>query len=57
LPRPKSGGIVAYLLGAAVIALLIGWQAQDAKAGAIMVGGIGGLLVASALVAWLMIVI
>jgi putative ABC transport system permease protein len=57
LPRPKSGGIVAYLLGAAVIALLIGWQAQDAKAGAIMVGGIGGLLVAAALVAWLMIVL
>ena len=57
LPRPKSGGIVAYLLGAAVVALLIGWQAQDAKAGAIMVGGIGGLLVAAALVAWLMIVV
>ena len=57
LPRPKSGGIVAYLLGAAVIALLIAWQAQDAQAGAIMVGGIGGLLVAAAFVAWLMIVL
>jgi putative ABC transport system permease protein len=57
LPRPKSGGIVAYLLGAAVIALLIAWQAQDAKAGAIMVGGIGGLLVAAAFVAWLLIIV
>ena len=57
LPRPKSGGVVAYLLGAAVIALLIAWQAQDAKAGAIMVGGIGGLLVVTALVAWLLIVL
>ena len=55
LPRPKPGGIVAYLLGAAVIALLIAWQAQDAKAGAIMIGGIGGLLVAAALAAWAMI--
>ena len=55
LPRPKPGGIVAYLFGAAVIALLIAWQAQDAKAGAIMIGGIGGLLVAAAFAAWVMI--
>jgi putative ABC transport system permease protein len=33
LPRPRPGGVVAYLLGAAVIALLIAWQAQDATAG------------------------
>ncbi len=52
LPRPRPGGILAYLIGACVIALLIGWQAQDAKTGAIMVGGIGGLLVAAALAAW-----
>ena len=57
LPRPRPGGVVAYLLGAAVIALLIAWQAQDAKAGAIMVGGIGGLLVAAALAAWALIVL
>jgi len=56
LPRPRAGGIAAYLLGAVVVALLIGWQAQDAKAGAIMVGGIGGLLMAAALAAWGMIV-
>ena len=43
--------------GAAVIALLIAWQAQDAKAGAIMIGGIGGLLVVAAFAAWLMIVL
>ncbi len=57
LPRPRPGGIVAYLLGAGVIALLVAWQAQDAKAGAIMVGGIGALLAAAALVAWLLILL
>jgi len=56
LPRPRPGGVVAYLLGAAVIAVLIAWQAQDAKAGAIMIGGIGALLALAALVAWLLIV-
>ena len=56
LPRPRPGGIFAYLLGAGVIALLIAWQAQDAKAGAIMIGGIGGLLAAAALTAWMLIV-
>jgi len=57
LPRPRPGGIAAYLLGAAVIALLIAWQAQDVKAGAIMIGGIGALLAAAALSAWLLIVL
>jgi putative ABC transport system permease protein len=38
-----------------VIALLIAWQAQDAKTGGIMVAGIGGLLVVAALVAWSLI--
>jgi putative ABC transport system permease protein len=57
LPRPRPSAVLAYSLGAAVIALLVGWQAQDVKAGAIMVGGIGGLLVASAFVAWLLIVV
>ena len=57
LPRPKPSALLAYALGGAVIALLIGWQAQDAKAGAIMVGGIAGLLVAAALAASLLIVL
>ena len=48
LPRPKPSALFAYALGASVIALLIGWQAQDAKAGAIMVGGIAALLVTAA---------
>ncbi len=48
LPRPKPSALLAYALGAAVIALLIGWQAQDVKAGAIMVGGIAALLIVSA---------
>jgi putative ABC transport system permease protein len=55
LPRPRPGGIIAYLLGAAVIALLIAWQAQEPKIGAIMVAGIGALLGAAALSAWLLI--
>jgi len=55
LPRPRPGGLLAYALGAAVIATLIGWQAQDTKTGAIVVAGIGGLLVAAALAAWLLI--
>ena len=56
LPRPRPGGIAAYCLGAGVIALLIAWQAQDAKAGAIMIGGIAALLAVAAFVAWLLIV-
>jgi len=57
LPRPRPGGILAYVLGAGVIALLIGWQAQDTKTGAIMVGGIGGLLAVAALSAWTLIAV
>ncbi|NDP43464.1 MAG: ABC transporter permease, partial [Aromatoleum sp.] len=56
LPRPRAGGVAAYLLGAAVIALLIAGQAQDAKSGSIMVGAVAGLLVAAALSAWLTII-
>jgi len=56
LPRPRPSALVAYALGAGVIAALIGWQAQDLKTGAIMVGGVGGLVVAAALAAWLLIV-
>lgn len=57
LPRPRPGGLVAYVLGASVIAALIGWQAQDVKTGAIVVAGIGGLLAAAALTAWLLVVL
>ncbi len=57
LPRPRPGGMIAYFLGASVIAALIGWQAQDAKTGAIVVAGIGGLLAAAALTAWLLVVL
>ena len=55
LPRPRPGGLIAYAVGAAVIAALIGWQAQDAKTGTIVVAGIGGLLAAAAFAAWLLI--
>jgi putative ABC transport system permease protein len=52
---PRAGGSLAYVLGATTVALLIGWQAQDVKTGAIMVGGIAAMLAAAALLAWCMI--
>jgi len=55
LPRPRPSALVAYGLGAAVIALLVGWQAQDATAAAIMVGGMAGLLAAAGIAAWALI--
>lgn len=55
LPRPKAAGLLAYGLGIATVALLIAWQAREAQAGAIMVGGVGALLVVAAGVAWALI--
>jgi putative ABC transport system permease protein len=55
LPRPKAGGVLAYALGVATVALLIAWQAREAQAGAIMVGGVAALIVSAALVAWALI--
>jgi putative ABC transport system permease protein len=55
LPRPRAGGVLAYGLGAATIALLIGVQAREAQAGLIMVGGVAGLLLAAALVSWVLL--
>ncbi len=52
LPRPNARGAIAYLLGAAVIALLIGLQASSVKVAAIMIGGVAGILAAAALSAW-----
>jgi putative ABC transport system permease protein len=52
---PRAGGSLAYALGAATVALLIGWRAQDVKTGVIMVAGIAGMLVAAAALAWGMI--
>ena len=57
LPRPRPSSLLVYALGAVVIALLIAWQAKDPTAGGIMVGAIGGLLVVSALAAWLLILL
>jgi putative ABC transport system permease protein len=51
LGMPRAGGALAYALGAATIALLIGAQAQDAKTALIMIAGIAGLLAAAALAA------
>ena len=52
LPRPRARGVLAYAAGALTIALLIAWQAGDAQAAAIMLGGVAGLVVASAAMAW-----
>ncbi len=57
LPRPRTWGWLAYAAGAAVIAAMIAWQAQDATLGAITLGGVAGLLVASGGAAWLLIVL
>jgi len=56
LPRPRPSSLMAYALGAAVIGVLIGWQAQDVKTGAIVVGGVAALIVLAAFAAWLLIV-
>lgn len=55
LPRPRPSALVAYALGAAVIGVLIGGQAQDLKTGAIVVGGVAALVVVAACAAWLLI--
>jgi putative ABC transport system permease protein len=57
LGLPRAGGSLAYLVGAATIAALIAWQAQDLKTAAIMIGGIVALLAAAAGTAWLLIVL
>src|SRR5207253_965010 len=55
LPRPRVGGALAYLAGILVIGVLIAWQAREAQAGAIMVGGVALLVVASTAIARLLI--
>jgi len=52
---PRAGGVLAYAVGAVTIAALVLWRAQDLKTGAIMIGGIAGLLAAAAAAAWLLI--
>ena len=55
LGAPNASGLLAYVLGVAVVAGLIFWQAGDAKTGAIMLAGVAGLLVVSLLSAWLLL--
>jgi putative ABC transport system permease protein len=55
LPRPRAGGILAYACGAGVVAVLIAWQAHEAQAAMIMLGGVGGLLLAAAALAWFLL--
>lgn len=55
LPLPRRDGLLAYAAGIATIALLVGWQAREAQAALVMLGGVGGVLVASGLLAWLLL--
>ena len=55
LPRPRTGGIAAYVCGAAVFAALLAYAAQDVTTAALTIGGIAGLLVVAALTAALAI--
>src|SRR6185503_3964626 len=55
LPRPRPGGIAAYVCGAAVFAALLAYAAQDVMTAALTIGGIAGLLVVAALTAALAI--
>jgi putative ABC transport system permease protein len=57
LPRPRPSAILAYALGSAVIGVLIAWQAQDVRTGAIVVAGVAGLILVAAFAAWLLIVV
>jgi putative ABC transport system permease protein len=57
LPRPRARGLLAYGAGAATIGLLIAWEAGDAQAAGIMVGGVVGLVAASAAIAWLLLAV
>ncbi|MDQ6620313.1 MAG: FtsX-like permease family protein [Pseudomonadota bacterium] len=57
LPRPRVGGVLAYVLGAVTIAGLIAWQAQDAKTAVIMIAAMAGLVGATAVSAWMVIVL
>jgi putative ABC transport system permease protein len=52
---PRAGGSLAYAIGAATIAALVAWQAQDLQTGAIVIGGIAALLATAAAAAWLLI--
>jgi putative ABC transport system permease protein len=51
LPRPRAAGVLAYAGGIATVAVLIGWQAHEAEAAGIMLGGVFGLLLAAAILA------
>ena len=52
LPRPRAGGVLAYACGATAVGVLIAWQAHEAQAATIILGGVAGLLAAAAALAW-----
>ena len=57
LPRPRAGGVLAYVCGAVAVATLVAWQAHEAQAASIILGGVAGLLAAAGALAWLLLVV
>ncbi len=57
LGMPRAGSSLAYGVGAATIAALVAWQAQDLRTGAIVIGGMAALLAAAAAAAWLLMTV
>jgi putative ABC transport system permease protein len=55
LPRPRAGGVLAYGAGALTVAGLIGWQAREVQTALVMLVGVGGLIVTSAAIAWVLL--
>jgi putative ABC transport system permease protein len=55
LPPPRRSALFAYAAGVVTIGVLVAWQAREAQAALIMLGGVGGVVVASGLVAWLLL--
>jgi putative ABC transport system permease protein len=55
LPMPGRSALFAYAAGVVTIGVLVAWQAREAQAALIMLGGVGGVVVASGLVAWLLL--
>jgi putative ABC transport system permease protein len=57
LPRPRASALFAYACGIATIALLVAWQAREAEAAGIVLAGVGGLLLAAGVTAFLLLVL
>jgi putative ABC transport system permease protein len=52
---PRRSALLAYAAGVITIGVLVAWQAREAQAALVMLGGVAGILVASGLLAWLLL--